>query len=103
MPSRREQLEAMLADGPNDPLLRYMLAMEHASAGDDAGAVPVFLALLERFADYVPGYMQLGQTLSRLGRLDEAKAAWQAGVGQARRQGNEHAAGEMQGMIEMCD
>jgi len=32
-------IEAMLADTPSDPELRYMLAMECVSAGDDTGAV----------------------------------------------------------------
>jgi predicted Zn-dependent protease len=103
MPSRKEQLEAMLVDEPNDPLLRYMLAMEHVSAGADAAAVTVFAALLERSPEYVPAYMQMGQALLRLGKNEEARSAWQRGVVQARQQGNEHAAGEMQGMIEMSE
>ena len=101
--SRKEQLEAMLIDEPNDPLLRYMLAMEHVSGGDNAGAVKCFEELLGRSATYVPAYMHLGQTYSRLGRTDEAKAIWQRGIVQALQQGNEHAAGEMQGMIEGLD
>ena len=36
MKSRLEQIQAMLADDPNDPFLRYGLAMEHVSSGDDA-------------------------------------------------------------------
>jgi len=102
-PSRREQLEAMLADDPNDPLLRYMLAMEHVSAGTPAEAVPVFRELLERSPDYVPAYMQFGQTLARLGQSAEARAVWQRGVAQARQQRDDHAAGEMQGMIDMLE
>ena len=31
--SRKQQLEEMLAEDPNDPFLRYGLAMEHAGAG----------------------------------------------------------------------
>ena len=101
--SRKEQLEAMLIDEPNDPLLRYMLAMEHVSVGDNDGAVKCFEELLTRSATYVPAYMHLGQTFSRLGRINEAKAIWQRGIVQARQQGNEHAAGEMQGMIESLE
>ncbi len=52
--SRREQLEAMLKDEPNDPELRYMVAMEHASAGDDAGAVLCFQELTNLCPDYAP-------------------------------------------------
>jgi predicted Zn-dependent protease len=101
--SRKEQLEAMLADEPNDPLLRYMLAMEHVSAGDDAGAVDCFRDLLARAADYVPGYMQFGQALCRTGKIAEAREVWQRGIIHAQRQGNDHAAGEMQGMVESLE
>lgn len=98
--SRKEQLETMLQDDPNDPLLRYMLAMEHGSAGDHAEAVKCFEELLARTATYVPAYMQCGQALARLGRNSDARAIWQRGIVQAQQQGEEHAAGEMQGMIE---
>ena len=102
-PSRKEQLEAMLVDEPNDPLLRYMLAMEHASAGNDAQAIACFRDLLARSSDYVPAYQQMGQALVRLGRDAEAREAWRQGVAKARQQGNEHASTEMQGMIDMLD
>jgi Flp pilus assembly protein TadD len=102
-PSRKEQLEAMLAEEPNDPLLRYMLAMEHVSAGATEQAVAVFRELLDRSPDYVPAYMQLGQALVRLGRPDEARSNWQRGVEKARQQRDDHAAGEMQGMIDMLE
>ena len=98
--TRKEQIEAMLADEPNDPLLRYMLAMDHVSVKDDARAVDCFRDLLARAADYVPAYMQIGQALCRLGRIDDARDVWQCGIVQARQQANDHAAGEMQGMVE---
>ncbi|MBL8800251.1 MAG: tetratricopeptide repeat protein [Planctomycetia bacterium] len=101
--SRREQLEAMLAEDPNDAFLGYGLAMDHVSAGDDAGAIVCFQTLLERNPDYVPGWQQLGQTLARLGREAEARDAWRQGIDQARRQGNDHAAHEMQGMLDALD
>ncbi len=33
-PSRRQRIEAMLADEPRDPFLRYSLAMEMFKAAD---------------------------------------------------------------------
>ncbi|HZT83157.1 MAG TPA: hypothetical protein VFA26_23210 [Gemmataceae bacterium] len=98
-PTRRQKLEMMLAAEPNDPLLRYMLAMEHVSAGDDAGAVERFRELHAVAPDYVPGYMQGGQALARLGRVAEARAEFEAGIAAARKQGDAHAAEEMQGML----
>jgi Flp pilus assembly protein TadD len=96
---RKEQIEALLAENPEDSFLRYGLAMEHASAGDHAGAVRVFRELLARDADYVPAYLQAGQALIRLGEDDDAKDLLKKGIAVAQRKGDEHAAGEMAGFL----
>jgi Flp pilus assembly protein TadD len=98
--SRRQQLEEMLAEDPHDPFLRYGLAMEHVSAGQDEEAVRCFEELLRMTPDYVPGYMQAGRALARLNRVEEARAVFQAGIAAARKQGDLHAAEEMAGFLE---
>jgi Flp pilus assembly protein TadD len=103
MTSRKEQIEAMLRDSPDDVELRYMLAMEHASAGDDAGAVAVFRDLITRAPDYPPAYHMGGRALQRLGRLDEARSLLADGIPRALKQGNSHAAGEMQELLDNLD
>ena len=50
--SRKQQIEEMLAAEPNDVELRYMLALEHVSLGDDEGAVRVFHELFAVAPDY---------------------------------------------------
>lgn len=97
--SRKEQLEEMLRDEPNDPFLSYGLAMEHVSAGNDSAAVQVFRDLISVAPAYVPAYMQGGQALVRLDCPAEARELWTRGVGVARQEGNAHAAEEMAGMI----
>ncbi len=94
--SRKQQIEEMLADDPNDPFLRYGLAMEYVSAGDDEGAARCLHELLAADAAYVPAYLQLGQVLIRLGRTDEARTTYRRGIEVAQRQGDGHAAEEMQ-------
>ncbi len=101
--SRKQQIEEMLAEDPNDAFLRYGLAMEYVSAGQDEEAVRCFEELLQRNADYVPGYMQAGRALTRLNRLAEARAIYQAGITAARKQGDMHAAEEMTGFLEGLD
>lgn len=101
--TRLQQLEEMLQDDPNDPELRYMVAMEHASRGDDAGAVRVFRELIRVAPDYPPAYHQAGRALHRLGQIDEARAVLRAGIPVALRQGNQHAAGEMQELVDNLD
>jgi Flp pilus assembly protein TadD len=100
MKSRREQLEELLAEMPDDPFVHYGLAMEHVSAGQDSEALRRFQDLITRIPDYVPAYLQAGQTLLRLGRTDEARNLWRTGSQIARQQGDRHAADEMQGFIE---
>lgn len=102
--ARMSQLEALLADDPNDSFLRYGLAMEYVSQGDDETAVAQFRELIEKSdPPYVPAYLQAGQILSRLGREDEAKAIFRTGIEQAQKQGNDHAAGEMTGFLEAIE
>jgi Flp pilus assembly protein TadD len=97
--TRKEQLEELLALEPNDPELHYGLAMEYASAGDDAGAVDRFRQMFATVPDYAPAYHQAGLALVRLGRLEEARAVLNQGIGVARQIGNLHAAEEMQGLL----
>jgi Tfp pilus assembly protein PilF len=99
--TRRQRLEEMLADDPTDSFCRYGLAMDYASAGEDETAAKVFAELLRMTPEYVPAYLQAGQVLARLGRDDEAKAVYRAGVTVAQRVGDAHAAGELQGFMDM--
>ncbi len=95
------QIEAMLADEPDDAFLRYGLAMEHASTGDDAECAAVLRDLIARTAvePYVPAFLMCGQALMRLDRTEEACAVLRDGIAAAARAGNTHAQGEMQGLL----
>jgi predicted Zn-dependent protease len=95
---RMAQIEALLADDPADAFLRYGLAMEYASAGDDAAAAEHLLQLVGD-NPYVPAYLIGGQILNRLNRVDEACSLLKQGIAAAREQGNAHAEGEMAGLL----
>ncbi len=101
--SRKKKLEAMLAEEPNDPELRYMLAMEHVSGGEDDAAVRCFQELLKCSADYPPAYHQAGRALHRLGRIAEARTMLERGIPVALKRGDSHAAGEMQELLDNLD
>jgi hypothetical protein len=96
------QIESMLADEPADSFLRYGLAMEHASQGDAAEAARL---LLEQVATdpYVPAFLQAGQILAKLGREPEACDVLRRGIDAARRQNDQHALGEMQGLLDSLE
>ena len=97
---RRAKLEALLADSPDDSFLQYALAMQCASDGDDPAAVDRMTALLDRDSHYVPAYFQLAQIVLRQGETDRAKRLLTQGIEMARRAGDDHAEGEMRGLLE---
>jgi predicted Zn-dependent protease len=98
--TRKEQIQDMLTDEPNDPFLRYGLAMEYISDGNDDEAARQLVDLAKVCPDYVPAYHQAGQVLTRLGRPDEAREVLKRGIIAARKEGNQHAAEEMQGFLD---
>jgi predicted Zn-dependent protease len=97
--SRKAQIEALLADEPDNSFLRYGLAMEYVSAGEEEQAIATFRDLMGRDPNYVPTYLQAGQVLARLGRETEARSVLEEGVRVAQRVGDAHAAGEMSGLL----
>jgi hypothetical protein len=95
MPSRREKIEAMLADDPADEFLRYSLAMELDKEGEHERSLAEFGRLMQADTPYVPAFFMAAQQLARLQRIAEARTALREGIEQARAVGNTHAAGEM--------
>lgn len=101
--SRREMIEEMLSESPTDAELRYMLAMEHVSAGDDLGAVRCFQELIQVAPQYPPAYHQAGRALQRLNRIAEARSLLAQGIPIAQKMGDLHAAGEMTELLESLE
>ena len=93
--SRREKIEAMLADDPGDTFLRYSLAMELDKEGSHNESLTKFAELTRDAPPYVPAFFMSAQHLVRLGRVDEAREILRGGIGAARSQGDQHAVGEM--------
>ena len=93
--SRRERIEAMLADDPNDTFLRYGLAMELDKEGAHDASLEQLAGLTKDATPYVPAFFMAAQQLARLERVNEAREYLRAGIEEARRQGDAHAAGEM--------
>jgi len=103
---RMDQLEALLAEEPDDAFLRYGLAMEHSSQGDDATAAKLLedlIALKRNETPYIPAYLQCGQVYMRLGQDSKAIAILKEGVQMAQKVGDQHASGEMQGLLSTLE
>lgn len=99
--SRLERLEEFLAANPNDAFIRYGLAQEYAKQGQAEKAVEQFREILGRNADYKAAYYHLGQALEKLGRLDEARRAYEQGIEVTGRLGDQHARSELQAALDL--
>src|SRR5215475_8049191 len=97
--TRRQMLEAFVANKPDDAFSRYGLAMECMNSGDPSAADQQFRELLTRNADYVPAYLMYAQLLSRETRIDEARRVLEVGISQASLKGDQHARSEMESLL----
>lgn len=97
--SRREKIEAMLADDPTDQFLRYSLAMEHRSAGNHETSIELLTALTKDTPPHISAFFMAAQQLVELQRIDEARTYLRDGIDQARAQGDAHAAAEMSELL----
>ena len=83
------RFERMLADNPDNPTGLLALANEYGKAGSDEDEA----AVLQRYVaahqdDEGNAYARLGEVLARLGRKDEARAAYERGIGQSEKFGH---------------
>ena len=100
---RLKQILAWLAESPDDAELRYALAMEYRSLGDDERTAESLRSLITDRPEYIASYLMLAQTLTKLVRDDDAKDVLRAGITAAKKAGNEHAMGEMMVMLESLE
>src|SRR5262245_15675912 len=96
---RLEFLQKLTAGGSDDPFHWYGLAMEYRSLARHDEALSTFEALRARTPDYVPMYLMCGQMLEQMGRAPDAKTWLTAGIDAARKKGDAHAAGELEGAL----
>jgi tetratricopeptide (TPR) repeat protein len=99
--NRLEVLKNMVQQNPNDSFSRYGLAMEYANSGSLEKAVDEYDALLAFNPDYAAAYYHGGQTLEKLGRIDDARRMYQRGLEATRRTGDAHTNSEIQAALDI--
>lgn len=91
----RERLEQLLATGRDSALLRFGLGNACLKEGDAQAAVLHLTQATQQQATYSAAWKLLGLALHRLGRFDQAQAAWTTGLEVAGQQGDAQSAKEM--------
>ncbi len=98
---RRIKLEASLAEDPADTFLRYGLALQCLRDGDLDEGRRRLQQLIADVPDHVASYQQLGQSYLETEEFAPARSVLQAGLVQAQKAGQAHAAAEIAGLLEM--
>jgi len=99
--SRLEVLHSMVDLKPADAFTRYALAMEYVNTGSLAAGVEQFRILLSHNPNYAAGYFHGGQTLEKLGQLDEARELYRRGIEVTTATGDEHTRSELMGALQL--
>ncbi len=94
--SRIAVFQKMLASDPNNVVVRFGLANELLKLERYPEAVTELQLYLSQSDDQGNAYGKLAQALERLGRTDEARAAYEQGIVVANRHGHPGMAQEFQ-------
>ncbi len=97
---RIQDLLDILADEPDDALLRFTLGKEYLDAGDAAAALPHLEHAVAADPRYTVAYRYLGAALEGARRDAEAAAAWERGISVAEETGDLQAGKEMRVFLE---
>lgn len=90
-----ENLEALLAKGTDNALLRYGLANEYLKLGKPEIAIGHLRKAVAHDPKYSAAWKRLGKTLAETGRTEDAIAAYESGIRVADEKGDVQAAKEM--------
>ncbi|AMV36434.1 hypothetical protein [Planctomyces sp. SH-PL62] len=101
---RRLKLEESLRDDPSDTFLRYGLALQCLRDGDvEEGRDRLKALIADHPEDEVAAYQQLGQSYAESEEFEAAAQILRTGVAKARARGDDHAAAEMEGLLDSLD
>jgi Tfp pilus assembly protein PilF len=98
---RTEILKSMVEQDPANAFGRYGLAMEYMNSGDMQSAAEQFAKLLEYNPAYAAGYFHGGQTLEKLGRIEDARDLYRRGIEVTAANGDSHTRSELQGALSL--
>jgi len=90
-----DNLEALLAKGTDNALLRFGLANEYLKLGQIEQAIGHLRKSLAHDPKYSAAWKRLGKALADSGRMDEAITAYESGIKTAEEKGDVQAAKEM--------
>lgn len=101
--SRLDKLMSLFESDPADAEIPYMIAQEHARAGEHEHAVAWYDRCLAVEPGHHYAYFHKARSLDALGRLDDARECLRDGASRARSAGEAKAFSELSGYLEQLD
>src|ERR1700751_3527840 len=101
--ARIDVLRSMTEQNPRDAFSRYGLAMELCNTGQLEAAAGEFFTLLRYNPNYAAGYFHGGQTLEKLGRVEDAKKLYREGIVVTTASGDGHTRSELEAALAMIE
>ena len=98
-----ESLEKMLAQGMDNPMLRFGLGKGYLDAGDAERAAMHFRRCVEQDPKYSAAWKLLGRALQSSGDEAGARTAWEQGLVAAQAHGDKQAEKEMTVFLRKLD
>jgi len=77
--TRIKQLLQFSKETPNDPFIKYALALEYLDA-EPLTAKNLFIELLDNFEDYIPTYFHAAHLFIDLDEIEKAKRTFEKGI-----------------------
>jgi len=94
--SRLQKLLEFIKQEPDDPFLKFALALEYLKLHDTAAALSYFKNLVVQHPEYTATYYHLGKLYERLGQAADAEKTYRDGMHAARNARENHALAELQ-------
>ncbi|MBC7862001.1 MAG: tetratricopeptide repeat protein [Bacteroidia bacterium] len=101
--TRFEQLIKLIEEEPNDSFLNHALAIEYFSLGKFEEAEKIFRKVIAENENYLGSYYQLGQTLEKLNKNEEAIKIYQKGIEIAKKLKNNKTLNELNEALWMLE
>jgi len=99
--NRLQQLLDFLENSPGDAFISFAIAKEYEGLGQLDKSLTTYEALVKSQPDYVGTYYHLGKLYEKLEKFEEAETTFTTGISIAKAAGDKHAAGELQGALDM--
>jgi Tfp pilus assembly protein PilF len=98
-----ESLQKMLAQGTDNPMLRFGLGKGYLDAGEASQAAVHLQRCVEQDPKYSAAWKLLGKALQASGDPDGARRAWEQGLVAAQAHGDKQAEKEMTVFVRKLD